>query len=116
MEKKNVIRKNSEFRVVYTKGTSHSDYNLVLFVLKRFNGEKRFGVTTAKKIKKAVERNKVRRRLKEIVRKHFHMVGEGYDIVVMCRLNGKNADFSQLEKSYVRLLKKSKVWQVERRN
>ncbi len=113
MKKENTITKNKDFRKVYSKGTSCSDYNLVLFVYQRNRENKRFGVTTAKKIRKAVTRNKVRRRLKEIIRKYKDQVKDGYDIVVMCRLTGKDSDFSDLEKSYVRLLKKSKVWKKE---
>src|SRR5665648_271177 len=110
MNNENKITKNSDYRIVYSKGKSHSDYNLVLYIKKRNNLENRFGITTAKKMKRAVDRNKVRRRIKEIVRKNFNSVSVGYDIVIMCRLNGKNADFSGLEKSYLRLLKKSNVW------
>lgn len=113
MEKENRIRKNSDFRVVYSKGKSYSDYYLVLFIKKRPDNGKKFGITTAKKMKKAVERNKIRRRLREIIKKHFDFVQPGYDVIIMCRLNGKDADFSQLEESYVRLLKKSKVWKKE---
>jgi ribonuclease P protein component len=84
-----------------------------LFVKKRADSKKKFGITTAKKIKKAVDRNKYRRRMKEIMKKNFMSLNPGYDIVVMCRLNGKDADFSMLEKSFIRLLKKSNVWKKE---
>lgn len=107
------ITKNSDYRSIYSKGKSYSDYNLVLFVKKRYDSNNKFGVTTAKKMKRAVDRNKVRRRIKEIIRKNLKNVLEGYDLVIMCRLNGKDSDFSQLEKSYLRLLKKSNVWKKE---
>ncbi|MBN2286488.1 MAG: ribonuclease P protein component [Tissierellales bacterium] len=113
MEKENRITNNSDYKSVYSKGKSFSDYNLVLFVKRRTDENTRFGVTTAKKIKKAVERNRYRRRMKEIIRKNLHDVKPGYDLVLMCRLNGKDSDFSALEKSYLRLLKKSNLWKKE---
>jgi ribonuclease P protein component len=114
MEKKNMITDNKDYRIVYNRGKSLSDYNLVLFVRKRRDKKLRFGITTAKKMKRAVDRNKFRRRIKEIIRKHFDSVETGYDIVIMGRLNGKDADFSKLEKSYTKLLKKSIIWKKEK--
>lgn len=115
MNKDNKITKNTDYRIVYSKGKSYSDYNLVLFVKKRNDLGNRFGVTTAKKMKRAVDRNKVRRRIKEIIRKNFKVVLEGYDLVIMCRLNGKDSDFLNLEKSYLKLLRNSNIWKKEDR-
>lgn len=113
MNKDNKITDNKDYRIVYNRGKSLSDYNLVLFVRKRRDKKLRFGITTAKKMKRAVDRNRFRRRIKEIVRKNFDSVETGYDIVIMGRLNAKDADFWKLEKSYTRLLKKSKIWKKE---
>jgi ribonuclease P protein component len=62
-----IIKKNLEYKSVYNCNDSISDYNLVMFIKKNSYGYNRFGFTAAKKIKKAVTRNIIRRRLKEIV-------------------------------------------------
>lgn len=104
-----IIKSNSEYRSVYNCNNSISDYNLVLFVKKNKLGYNRFGFTAAKKMKKAVSRNVIRRRLKEIVRLNEHNFKEGYDIVIMARVNAERSNYKGLEKSFNKLMKRKKL-------
>lgn len=103
------IKKNTEYKTVYNCNNSISDYNLVLFFKKNNLGFNRFGFTTAKKIKKAVSRNLIRRRLKEIVRLNEFSIKEGHDIVIMARVNAVESDYKDLEKSFIKLMKRKKL-------
>ena len=104
-----IIKSNSEYRSVYNCNNSISDYNLVLFVKKNRLGYNRFGFTAAKKMKKAVSRNVIRRRLKEIVRLNEYNFKEGYDIVIMARVNAERSNYKGLEKSFNKLMKRKKL-------
>lgn len=101
-----IIKKNNEYKSVYNCNNSISDYNLVLFLKRNNLGYNRFGFTTAKKIKKAVTRNLIRRRLKEIVRLNEYKLKEGYDFVIMARINAIESDYKSLEKSFNKLIKR----------
>lgn len=103
------IKKNSEYKMVYNYKNSISDYNLVLFFKKNNLGYNRFGFTTAKKIKKAVSRNLIRRRLKEIVRLNEYNFKDSHDIVIMARVNAVESDYKGLEKSFIKLMKRKKL-------
>ncbi|HHZ02412.1 MAG TPA: ribonuclease P protein component [Tissierellia bacterium] len=105
-----ILKKNNEYKSVYNCNNSTSDYNLVLFIKKNNFGYNRFGFTAAKKIKKAVSRNLLRRRLKEIVRLNEHYLIEGYDIVLMARVNAVESDYKSLEKSFKKLIKRKKLF------
>lgn len=105
-----IIKKNTEYKSVYNRNDSISDYNLVLFVKKNNLGYNRFGFTAAKKIKKAVSRNIIRRRLKEIVRLNEDNFKEGYDIVIMARVNATESDYKMLEKSFIKLMKRKNLF------
>ena len=105
-----IIKKNDEYKKIYNKRNSISDYYLVLFVCKNNTKFNRYGFTTAKKIRKAVIRNKIRRRLKDIVRKYNSNIKTGYDIIVMARLNSVDATYKNLEKSYIKLIKKKNLY------
>lgn len=104
-----IIKKNIEYKSVYNCNDSISDYNLVLFVKKNNFGYNRFGFTAAKKIKKAVSRNVIRRRLKEIVRLNERNFKEGYDIVIMARVNAIESDYKNLEKSFNKLMRRKSL-------
>lgn len=104
-----IIKKNSEYKAVYNCNNSFSDYNIVIFVKKNKDVKNRYGFTSAKKIKNAVDRNKIRRRLKEIVRINEDKIKTGYDIVFMARINAVDADYRNLEKSFFKVLKRSNL-------
>lgn len=103
------IKKNTEYKKVYEKGKSVADYNLVLFYKKTNSQDLRVGFTAAKRMKLAVDRNFIRRRLKEIVRLNENKIKEGYDIVFMARLNATEADYKKLEKSFYKVLKRANL-------
>ena len=105
-----IIKKNNEYKSVYNCNNSISDYNLVLFIKTNDYNYNRFGFTAAKKIKKAVNRNIIRRRLKEITRKNEYNLKEGYGIVLMARVNSVESDYRSLEASFIRLMKRKNLY------
>ncbi len=105
-----IIKKNNEYKAVYKSNNSISDYNLVLFIKKNDYNYNRFGFTAAKKIKKAVNRNIIRRRLKEITRKNEYKLKESYDIVLMARVNAVESDYKSLETSFIKLMKRKNLY------
>jgi len=110
LKKSNVIKKNKNFKKVYKYGKSYADRNLVFFILKNNEKKTRFGITTAKKINKAVVRNKIRRRLKEIVRKNSYSIKSDYNVVVMCRVRGMESTYKDLENSFIKLAKRTNLY------
>ncbi|MDW5298823.1 MAG: ribonuclease P protein component [Sedimentibacter sp.] len=105
-----IIKNNKEYKSVYDCKNSISDYNLVLFIKKNNYGYNRFGFTAAKKIKKAVSRNIIRRRLKEIVRLNEYNLKESYDLIFMAKVNATESDYKSLEKSYMKLIKRKNLY------
>ena len=57
----------------------------------------RLGLTVSTKIGKAVQRNRIRRRLKEIYRLNEDKFLTGYDIVIVARSKSRMALYSELE-------------------
>ena len=69
------------------------------------NGTKRnrIGLTVGAKLGHAVERNRLRRRLREIYRLHEASFVPGYDLVVVARSRAIGADYAVLEHAYLSL-------------
>jgi ribonuclease P protein component len=81
----------------------------VAFVLqardRKDRGPVRVGFTVSKKVGNAVERNRVRRRLREVVRlKSADALRAGHDYVLIGRRAALSAEFSQLAADYERAL------------
>ncbi|MFZ5968719.1 MAG: ribonuclease P protein component [Bacillota bacterium] len=103
------LRKNTEFKRVYDKGTSIANRHLVLFSLKNKEGYNRVGFSASKKVGNSVVRNRARRLMKESFRLSVDKIKVGYDMVFLARVNIKNATYSDVEKSMMDLLRKSKL-------
>ena len=64
------------------------------------DGPARFGFTVSKKVGNAVERNRVRRRLREIVRLSHLALHIGHDYVLVGRRAALNLPFARIAQDY----------------
>lgn len=67
----------------------------------------RYGFSVTKKVGKAVQRNRVKRLLREIMR--LQPLKQGWDIVFIARPVAVAADYHQLERSVSRLLVRAQL-------
>lgn len=97
------IKKNKDFKLVYRKGKSYADSNLVVYVMKNNeNKEKdinRVGITVSKKVGKSVVRNRVRRIIYECYRLEFLNIKSGYDFVIIARPAIKGKSYNEVLES-----------------
>ena len=100
------IKENHVFRRLYAKGKSAAAPALVLYVRRNGNKENRLGLTVSTKVGKAVVRNKVRRRLREIYRLHQHELTRGWDLVLVARVKTAFVPYAVLERDFLRLADK----------
>lgn len=104
------LTRREEFERVKKSGEVHPGKSLLLNVLRVEHGACfRAGFVTSRKIGGAVVRNRVRRRLREIVRKHQHEVVEPVWIVTVARAPAARATFAQLEDAWLRLARRASI-------
>ena len=102
------LKLNHIFRRLYHTGGYANSY-LVLYARKNRSNRNRVGVTVSKKLGKAVVRNRVRRRLREIYRLNEDKFLPGWDIVVVARTRAVGASFQKLTDSYLTLAEKAGI-------
>lgn len=95
------LKKNYEFRRLYSKGKSVAAPLLVVYIRRNNSVKNRLGITVGTKVGKAVVRNRVRRRLKAIYRLHEQRLQSGYDVVIVARVRSKDADYHALERDFL---------------
>lgn len=104
------LKLNHIFRRLYASA-GHANSYLVLYARPNKTGTNRVGITVSKKLGKAVVRNRVRRRLREIYRLHEQQFTPGWDIVVVARSRCVGADFGKMSAAYLSLAEKAGILQ-----
>ena len=102
------LTRPSEFERVKQNGRVQRGQFVVLSVLQTEN-DFRAGFVTSRAVGSAAVRNRVRRRLREIVRKHQHEIATGIWIVTIARAKAAAATYQQLEGEWLRLAKRASI-------
>ena len=89
---------------MYREGRRRTSREFAVFL--RANGldESRFGWSIKKALGSAVKRNRIRRRIREIVRLHRQEISPGWDIVIHPRTSVATAEFAGLTEELLKLL------------
>ena len=111
MTRTTTLKQNYEFRRVYNKGKSGVSPFLVVYARPNRGKRNRLGVTVSTKLGKAVVRNRVRRRLREIYRLSQPEMKQGYDIVLVARARAVAASYPELKRAYRRSCEKLALWE-----
>ncbi len=109
MDKRNRLRKNEDFKKVYKYGKNYYNRNLIMYVMKNELENTRIGFTVSKKVGNSVVRNRVKRRIKEIVRRNLRNIKEGYDIILIPKKNVSEINHKELENAIFHIFKLANV-------
>jgi len=104
------LTKASEYKRVKRDGLARRGKLLMLNVVPVENsGPCRVGVVTSRHVGGAVVRNRLRRRMREIVRQHQHELRGSFWIVLVAGRDATNASYQQLEDEWLRLAKRASI-------
>ncbi|MBQ9511779.1 MAG: ribonuclease P protein component [Lachnospiraceae bacterium] len=107
------LKKSADFKTVYRRGTSCADKRLILYANRNGTGRNRLGISASKKYGNSVERHLFQRRIRAIYRLQEEAFHSGWDVVVVARSRAKDAEYSELEKSFLYLAKKARLLKTE---
>jgi ribonuclease P protein component len=96
--------RRGEFDAVYRGGKRRSSSHFTVFVRANQKPLSRFGFSIKKALGGAVVRNRIRRRLREIVRCHRQEIPAGWDIVVHPKKSVETTEYLTLTKDFLRLM------------
>jgi ribonuclease P protein component len=100
----------SEYERVKRGGITQRGKFLMLNVMPVENARPwRAGFVTSGRLGGAVVRNRVRRRLREIVRRHQHEMRQGSWFVIIARYGAATATYAGLEDEWLRLARRASI-------
>ena len=107
LPRKHRLTKRSEFAAVARHSRVWWSRFLVVRARRYDREDARFGLSVSKRVGNAIVRNRVRRRLREILR-HTD-VTPGWDIVISARQEAATAAFAELRRGLHGVLKRAKL-------
>ena len=112
MKNTKIIKRRYEFKMLYSRGQIFYGKNITIYLLKNKFKYNRLGIAVGKKSGKAVDRNKVKRLIRENYRLFEARIKCGYDILVSVnkKCEVKNVNFYDIKKEIERLFTKSRLW------
>ncbi len=103
------LRRPGDFAALQRGGTSRAHPLLVLRAVRNGLDRTRVGYSTGRRLGTAVVRNRIRRRLRAIVRGLSSRIEAGWDVLIVARPAAVDASYEQLTAALERLLRRAGV-------
>ena len=106
------LKRSWQFSRVYKEGHKHFGNLFVLCVLSNNTQETRIGLTVTKKVGTSVQRNRIKRVIREVFRS-LKGIAPGNDLVVIAREAAVNLKYSEAQDSLIHLLHRARILRSE---
>jgi ribonuclease P protein component len=103
------LRANTDFQRIRREGRTFVQPLLVMATLSNDLDHSRFGFVVGRRTGKAVNRNRIKRRMRESIRLRVQRdeIGEGWDVVFIARHPMADASFHQVDEAIGLLLRRA---------
>ena len=111
MKKTKIMKKNYEFKNVFTKGKYYSGKYIEALIQKNEENTNYLGIAIGVKIAKAVKRNHIKRLIRESYYFYEQSLKNGYNMVFLWKkkVDINNANFQNIKFDMENIFKKAKI-------
>ncbi|HEX4284009.1 MAG TPA: ribonuclease P protein component [Terracidiphilus sp.] len=100
------LRKHADYQRAYAASRKRQSPSMSWFLAPQPEpaGTPRVGLTAGKVLGKAHERNRIKRRMRDAIRRHIDLLPAGFDLILHPRRSVLTLEFTKLEAEIVRIL------------
>lgn len=109
LQKKLRLIKRKEFAYIYKNGETKFYGAVKLYFIPTKLKHARIGFSVNNKIGNAVVRNKIKRRMREIIRINYNLLNPKYNYIFKALTDAPNLNYWQLEEQMLCAIKKAKL-------
>ena len=106
-----MIKKNYEFKNLFSKGKFYYGDFIHMYIKKGNSSYNKFGIAISKKQGKAVKRNRIKRLIRENYKNFESRIENGTQILIIINKekNIEEINFKDIENNFLRTLKKANI-------
>jgi ribonuclease P protein component len=104
--------KGKDFERIFNSSDVNVYSNKYFTILVAPGKKRKVGIAVVKQVKSSVERNRIKRILREIYRINKHKIKEKINFIIIGKKDIINENYKNIEASYISLLRKSKLINV----
>ena len=108
MKKREIIKQNTDFNDIIKTGKCLKNKYYNIYYKDGLNKNPMFGIAVSKKCGIAVERNKIKRRIRMIIDNNKFLFENNCNYIIMVRKEIINIDYQEMEKSLIDILERNK--------
>lgn len=109
MNRRYSLKKNRDFQYVYRRGKAYHCAGATMIVARGRGNDIALGISVSKKVGNAVVRNRVKRRMREILRLQLPNLVRCKKIVFVVRPCMKDWSYQRMQEETIRLLNKASL-------
>ena len=99
-----MLRSTVDFRQIQSQSRTRANPQLLVRYRRNELGLTRFGISTSRRVGTAVVRNRVRRRLRQVLRRLTGHIEPGWDILIVARAPAAEASQGDLDAALEKLM------------
>lgn len=111
MENTKMIKKNYEFKNLFSKGKFYYGEFIHMYIKSSNSNTNKLGIAVSKKQGKAVQRNRIKRLIRENYKEFEKFIPKGTNILIVINKEKdiKFIDYYQIKENFYRTLKKANI-------